>query len=123
MHTRTVVRLGAVAFVAIAITVSVIEARMSPVRVGHDLTVVSGAGSADPLRAEMMRCQLLGAAGATDHDCLRAWAENRRRFLTRGSTSEAAPSAATAASINAMSGTASITPALNALEVASGDER
>ena len=36
---------------------------------------------ADPLVAEMRRCQLLGEPGAHDARCLAAWAENRRRFL------------------------------------------
>ena len=36
---------------------------------------------ADPLVAEMRRCQLLGEPGAHDAGCLAAWAENRRRFL------------------------------------------
>ncbi len=36
---------------------------------------------ADPLLAEMRRCQLLGEPGAHDAGCLAAWAENRRRFL------------------------------------------
>ncbi len=37
---------------------------------------------ADPLVAEMRRCQLLGEPGAHDVGCLAAWAENRRRFLS-----------------------------------------
>jgi len=36
---------------------------------------------ADPLIAEMRRCQTLGEPGAHDVGCLAAWAENRRRFL------------------------------------------
>ncbi|MBV9840617.1 MAG: putative entry exclusion protein TrbK-alt [Sphingomonadaceae bacterium] len=36
----------------------------------------------DPLTAEFARCQALGEAGARDPQCLAAWAENRRRFLT-----------------------------------------
>lgn len=35
----------------------------------------------DPIRAELIRCQGLGETGAHDSDCLRTWAENRRRFL------------------------------------------
>lgn len=34
-----------------------------------------------PLRAELLRCQALGEAGARDVACLAAWAESRRRFL------------------------------------------
>ena len=39
---------------------------------------------ADPLVAELTRCQALGEAGARDEQCLRAWAETRRRFLGVG---------------------------------------
>lgn len=123
MQTRTVVRLGAVAFVAIAITASVMEARMAPEPVGHDLTAVSSAGSPDPLRAELVRCQSLGAAGADDHDCLRAWAENRRRFLAPGSRPEATLPAAIDASSNAANGTDTSTPAMNELDAPQGRGR
>ncbi|MEW6597682.1 MAG: putative entry exclusion protein TrbK-alt [Pseudomonadota bacterium] len=40
--------------------------------------------AADPLRAELLRCQGLGEAGASDPTCLAAWAKSRRRFLTGG---------------------------------------
>ena len=36
----------------------------------------------DPLSIELTRCLALGEAGARDQACLRAWANNRRRFLT-----------------------------------------
>lgn len=38
----------------------------------------------DPLVMELTRCQALGKAGARDEQCLRAWAESRRRFLGMG---------------------------------------
>ena len=38
---------------------------------------------------ELFRCQALGQGGASDPDCLRAWAENRRRFLAPGARPEA----------------------------------
>ncbi len=41
-------------------------------------------GLVDPLRAELVRCQALGPAGAADAACLAAWAESRRRFLATG---------------------------------------
>ena len=40
--------------------------------------------AADPLRAELIRCQRLGEAGPRDPACLSAWAESRERFLARG---------------------------------------
>jgi conjugative transfer region protein TrbK len=84
MQTKTVVRIGAVAFVAIALTVSALQISMSSGSVEPDRAAPLAAGS-DPLRPELARCQSIGAAGATDRDCLRAWAENRRRFLAPGS--------------------------------------
>jgi hypothetical protein len=34
-----------------------------------------------PLRAQLRRCQAIGAAGANDETCLHAWAQNRSRFF------------------------------------------
>ena len=42
----------------------------------------SGLILTDPLSIEFARCLALGEAGARDQACLRAWADNRRRFLT-----------------------------------------
>src|SRR5882757_7273200 len=85
MQTKTVVRIGAVAFVAIAVTISALQVRMSSGTVEADWTATAPAADADPLMSELVRCQSIGAAGATDRDCLHAWAENRRRFLAPGS--------------------------------------
>jgi len=44
---------------------------------------------ADPLAAELARCQGIGMAAKDDAACEAAWAENRRRFFTyRPSVSE-----------------------------------
>ena len=85
MQTKTVVRIGAVAFVAIAITIGALQARMSSGPAEPGWTATAPAADADPLLSELVRCQSIGAAGATDRDCLHAWAENRRRFLAPGS--------------------------------------
>jgi conjugative transfer region protein TrbK len=37
--------------------------------------------AADTLRAELLRCQLLGKAALDDATCTAAWAGNRRRFF------------------------------------------
>lgn len=86
-----VARLGAIVFVAIAITATAIELTRkedapasSPVR-----TLQS---NLDPLREEQRRCQQLGATAASDAECLRVWAETRDRFL-RPSTAPASPAA------------------------------
>jgi conjugative transfer region protein TrbK len=84
MDGKTLARIAAVAFVAIAITATIIDTtRKNPAPVDTDTTIaVPPAG--EPLHDELIRCQLLGEAGAHDAACLRVWAENRRRFLAPG---------------------------------------
>ncbi len=80
MDGKLLARLGAIVFVALAITATAIElarkeeAPAEASRPGQD-------APADPLRAAQRRCQLLGEAAARDPECLRAWAETRDRFL------------------------------------------
>jgi len=83
---KTLARIGAIAFVAVAITATVIE--LSRKEEWPEATPPRQAqvGAADPLRDELFRCQSLGEAGPRDPACLRAWAESRRRFLTPGTT-------------------------------------
>jgi len=85
MDGKTLARLGAIAFVAIAITATAIELTRKgdapSVRAfGH-----ADSASSDPLRGELFRCARLGEAGQHDAVCLRAWADNRERFLAPGS--------------------------------------
>jgi conjugative transfer region protein TrbK len=86
LSAKTWARIGAVGFVALALTVTVLSARRGPAPEAADpLTTAASDGAAtDPLTAELSHCQALGQAGASDPDCLRAWAENRRRFLKVG---------------------------------------
>jgi conjugative transfer region protein TrbK len=84
LSAKTWARIGAVCFVAFALTVSVLSARRGP---AHEAVDPLPAGApdvavTDPLMAELSHCQAIGQAGASDPDCLRAWAQNRRRFLT-----------------------------------------
>ncbi|MDH0123910.1 putative entry exclusion protein TrbK-alt [Brucella intermedia GD04153] len=74
-------RLGAIVFVAVAITATVIELTRkedapasSPVRLQP---------ASDPLREGQRRCQQLGQKAAEDSECMRIWAETRDRFLGR----------------------------------------
>ena len=82
MDGKTLARLGAVVFVAIAITAMAIEmTRKEPApETGRARTVEP---ARDPLRMEQRRCQQLGQAAADDTDCMRVWAESRDRFLGR----------------------------------------
>ena len=74
-------RIGAIVFVALAITAAAVEATRkempAPVR-----TAPMREAADDPLRAEQRRCQLMGQAAAADDACLRVWAQTRERFLT-----------------------------------------
>jgi conjugative transfer region protein TrbK len=74
-------RIGAIVFVALAITAAAVEAtrqeRAPPARPAPKVDE-----AADPLRAEQRRCQLMGQAAAGNDACLRVWAETRERFLT-----------------------------------------
>lgn len=82
MDSRILARLGAIAFVAIAITATVVELTRtenapasSPVRPLQS--------DRDPLHDSQRRCQQLGEMAAQDANCLRVWAETRDRFLGR----------------------------------------
>ncbi len=82
MNGKMLARLGAVVFVAIAITATVIEMTRqddpAPIR-----TVPALQPPTDPLRESLRRCQQLGEAAVNDPGCLATWAENRDRFLGR----------------------------------------
>ena len=84
MDGKVLARLGAVVFVAIAVTATAIdmarkdEPSAPPPASAFQLP-------ADPLRETLRRCQQLGDAAASDTDCLAAWAQSRDRFLGRPS--------------------------------------
>ncbi|TIP12536.1 putative entry exclusion protein TrbK-alt [Mesorhizobium sp.] len=82
MDGKMLARLGAIIFVAIAITATVIEMSRkdepAPARPAPSLQP-----PADPLRQSLRRCQQMGEAAVSDPDCLATWAENRDRFLRR----------------------------------------
>lgn len=84
-------RIAALAFVILAIAATAVQIKrgdQKPAAPSSSSTVIV---DDDPLRAELNRCQLLGEAGAHDAGCLRAWAENRRRFLRLAAPSSEAP--------------------------------
>lgn len=84
MEGKWLARGGAIAFVAVALTMTAIEMRDAPRSADPAPADAVMAGEVDPLRAELIRCQSIGQAGASDGACLHAWAENRRRFLAPG---------------------------------------
>lgn len=82
MDGKTLARIGAIVFVAVAITATVIQ--MTRRDALPPAPVASSAPTADrqdPLGAELTRCSRAGEAATRDPVCLNAWAENRRRFL------------------------------------------
>lgn len=82
MESKNLARIGAIIFVAFAITATVIEMTREgePVR---QAPAPALAPSVDPLRAQQRHCQQMGEAAARDPECLRVWAETRDRFLGR----------------------------------------
>ena len=83
-------RIGAIIFVAFAITAAVLELRDDKRPVDADFTVhETRPSTSDPLHRELLQCQQLGEAATRDSDCLKAWAESRRRFLSPSSSAEA----------------------------------
>jgi len=77
----TAARVGAMAFVVLAVAATAVHFKPSDQKVAAPASSPAPEVHDDPLRDEIKRCQLLGEAGAEDDHCLRAWAENRRRFL------------------------------------------
>lgn len=84
MDGKMLARLGAVVFVAVAVTATAIEMSRNEEPAESWASSRSNTASSDPLRDELFRCQALGEAGPRDAACLRAWAENRNRFLAPG---------------------------------------
>lgn len=84
MDTKLLARIGAIIFVAIAITMTAIQLRETPKGGADPELVMIDEPDVDPLRSELVRCSRIGEAGASDPACLNAWAENRRRFLAPG---------------------------------------
>lgn len=81
MDGKTLARLGALVFVALAATVTAIEMTRKDERPNNPPTQMGSRPERDPLDAELARCGALGEAGARDPACLKAWSDNRRRFL------------------------------------------
>ena len=80
MDTKLFARIGAIAFVAIAITMSALQLREKPVPAIPQVIDVSEPDS-DPLPDLLRQCSAMGEAAASARFCHEAWAEKRRRFL------------------------------------------
>jgi conjugative transfer region protein TrbK len=89
MDGKTLARIGAVVFVAVAITATVIE--LTRKEEAPATAATQSSPNADPLRAMLRRCRDMGEAAMRDPVCLRVWAENRDRFLGQGTTPQPSP--------------------------------
>lgn len=82
MGGKHLAQMGVIVFCALAITVALLDAaRKDAAPAGALPAAPVPLAAPDPLASELLRCQLIGEAGARDTACLAAWAENRRRFL------------------------------------------
>lgn len=90
MDTKLFARIGAVAFVAVAITMTALQLREEPVRVVPEVNEVTDPDS-DPLADQLRQCNAMGEAAARDPGCHAAWAEKRRRFLGKTGRAEPVP--------------------------------
>lgn len=80
MDTKLFARIGAGAFVAIALTMSLLQLREErPEPLPEVITVWEPDG--DPLPAQLRACAGMGELALSSPDCRAAWAEKRRRFL------------------------------------------
>ncbi len=79
VDSKLLARIGAVAFVAIALTMTALtlrEERPPPVE-----TITIFEPDSDPLPAQLKACNAMGELALSAPDCRAAWAEKRRRFL------------------------------------------
>ena len=80
MGSRTLARIGAFAFVGIAVTLTAIQFTGSERR-EEPQVVVAVSNAPDPRRAALRACRDMGEAASRDPSCLNLWSENRDRFL------------------------------------------
>jgi conjugative transfer region protein TrbK len=97
MDGKMLARVGAVVFVAVAVTATAIGMSRNEEPAASWASSQPSRAPSDPLHDELFRCQALGEVGPRDPACLRAWAENRNRFLAPGARpAERLPEAAPA---------------------------
>ena len=83
MDGKMLARLGAVVFVGVVITATVIELTRKPEE-PQVRTLVHERDDTDALRQVLRRCRDVGEAATRDPTCLDVWAKARDRFLGRG---------------------------------------
>jgi len=93
MDGKTLARIAAIIFVAVAITATALEMTRKEDRASSGILEAPAASASNAPREGLRRCQRLGEAALGDDDCLRMWAEQRDRFL-KSKTPFADPAAA-----------------------------
>jgi conjugative transfer region protein TrbK len=84
MDGKVLARLAAVIIIAVAVTAAAVHLARDNAPAGPNSSppATTEAPRADHLRAVLQRCREIGEAATRDQQCLAAWEENRRRFLT-----------------------------------------
>lgn len=83
MDGKMFARLAAVIAIAVAVTAAAIHlARDESSTASKPSPAAAEAPRTDPLRETLRRCQQMGESATRDTQCLAAWHENRRRFLS-----------------------------------------
>ncbi|WP_324828802.1 putative entry exclusion protein TrbK-alt [Qipengyuania zhejiangensis] len=77
---RLFARIGAIGFVAVALTMTALQLREEPKPVPVEVTTVFEPDG-DPLPLQLRACARMGQLALSSPDCHAAWAEKRRRFL------------------------------------------
>ena len=77
---RLFARIGAIGFVAEALTMTALQLREEPKPVPVEVTTVLEPDG-DPLPLRLRACAQMGELALSSPDCRAAWAEKRRRFL------------------------------------------
>lgn len=83
MDARLLARIGAGAFVAVALTMTTLQLREKP-HAAHAASPATWVPDGDPLAAQLRACAAMGEQALEWPDCREAWAEKRRRFLGVG---------------------------------------
>lgn len=78
---KSLARIAAAAISGIAVTMTLIQMQEPSPPKTEIINVPPDESDVDPVRRELRRCQNLGAAGADDARCLKAWAVARSRFF------------------------------------------
>jgi conjugative transfer region protein TrbK len=83
MDGKMFARLAAVIAIAVAVTAAAIHlAREGNSSDARPSPAVAETPRNNPLRETLRRCQQMGETATRDPECLAAWDENRRRFLS-----------------------------------------